>query len=127
LAVLPPARSKSFSEAARPALAGRKLPELANAVEKEVRMPHNVKQWVDSLSAVCAVTAAVLWLISAKVKVWADGQTEPLPDRSIIIENGRLLNYTGTAREQSRWSSYAAFAAAAASGLQGLSAYLSIQ
>lgn len=72
------------------------------------------------LSAGCAFVAAALWLYSARVEVWADGQTAPRGDNMVIWKKGRLYDVTGTAEAQSRWSAYAAIAAAAAAILQGL-------
>lgn len=72
------------------------------------------------LSAGCAFIAATLWLYSARVEVWADGQTSPRSDNMVILKHGRMYDVTGTAEAQSRWSAYAAIAAAAAAILQGV-------
>ncbi|MET4827825.1 hypothetical protein ABH972_005414 [Bradyrhizobium ottawaense] len=71
-------------------------------------------------SAVCAFVAAGLWLYSAHVEVWADGQTGPRRDNMVILKGGRMYDVTGTAQAQSRWSAHAAIAAALAAVLQGL-------
>jgi hypothetical protein len=72
------------------------------------------------LSAGCAFIAAALWLHSARVEVWADGQKGPRSDNMVILKEGRMYDVTGSAQAQSRWSAYAAVAAAAAAVLQGL-------
>jgi hypothetical protein len=72
------------------------------------------------LSAGCAFIAAALWLHSARVEVWADGQIAPRSDNMVILKKGRMYDVTGTTEAQSRWSAYAAVAAAAAAVLQGL-------
>lgn len=76
------------------------------------------------LSAFCACLAAGLWLYSARVTVWADGQTAPRRDNMIIEKQGRMYDVTGTAQAQSLWSAYAAIAAAAAAVFQGLALLL---
>jgi hypothetical protein len=70
------------------------------------------------MAAICAIAAAVLWLKSANVEVWADGQTGPRPDNMVMWKDGQSCDFTGTAEAQSRWSAYAAMAAAAAACLQ---------
>jgi hypothetical protein len=84
-------------------------------------MAFSLKGWVNLLSAVFAITAAILWLQSARVEVWADGQTGPQQDKMVILRNGRMFDVTGTAEAQSRWSAYAAAVAAA---LQAASALM---
>lgn len=76
-------------------------------------------------SAGCAFIAAGLWLYSARVEVWADGQTGPRSDNMVILKKGRMYDVTGTAQAQSRWSAFAAIAAAVAAILQGLSLLVS--
>jgi hypothetical protein len=61
---------------------------------------------------------------SARVEVWADGQTGPRQDNMVILKNGRMFDVTGTTEAQSRWSAYAAIAEAAAATLQALSLFL---
>ena len=75
-------------------------------------------------SAVSAFAAAGLWLYSARVEVWADGQTAPRRDNMVILKGGRMYDVTGTAQAQSRWSAYAAIAAALAAVLQGLASFI---
>jgi hypothetical protein len=84
----------------------------------------SLKGWVNILSAICAIAAALLWLQSARVKVWADGQTGTRQDNIVILNNGRMFDVTGTAEAQSRWSAYAAMAAAAAAALQAISVFM---
>jgi hypothetical protein len=85
---------------------------------------YGLRGWINILSAICAIAAAVLWIISARVEVWVDGQAGVSAERLVIIKDGRKFDVTGTAQAQSDWSSYAAFAAAAAAALQALSAFL---
>lgn len=73
----------------------------------------------------CAFIAGGLWLYSARVEVWADGQTAPRSDNVVILKGGRMYDVTGTAQAQSRWSAYAAIAAAVAAVLQGLASLIS--
>lgn len=87
-------------------------------------MAIELKATVNVLSALCALAAAVLWLVSARVEVWVDGQTGPRADNVVISKNGRLYDLSGTAVAQSRWSAYAAIAAAAAAALQALGLFL---
>ncbi|SFH83788.1 hypothetical protein [Bradyrhizobium sp. cf659] len=91
--------------------------------------PHawqELKTGIDILTALAALAAAVLWIKSAWVEVWADGQTQPKATNMVISKNGRLFDVTGTAQAQSRWSAYAAYAAAAAAGLQALGVVVGI-
>jgi hypothetical protein len=76
--------------------------------------------WVNILSAICAIAAAFLWIKSARVKVWADGQMAGQPDNLVILRDGRKFDVTATAQAQSKWSARAAYAAAAAALLQAL-------
>jgi hypothetical protein len=76
------------------------------------------------LSAAFAIAAAILWLHSARVEVWADGQMGVRQDNIVILKQGRMFDLSGTAEAQSRWSAYAAVAAAAAAALQALSLFL---
>ncbi len=80
----------------------------------------NFKAYTNLAAAVLAVAAAFLWLKSARIKVWADGQSGPRGDNMVIRKDGRLYDVTGTAETQSRWSAYAAIAAAAAAVLQAI-------
>ena len=77
-----------------------------------------MKTTIDLMSAAFAILAATLWIKSARVQVWADGQMGPQGTNMVMWKNGRLYDVTGTAEAQSRWSSYAAYAAAAAALLQ---------
>lgn len=79
---------------------------------------YSLKDWLNILSAVCAVAAALLWFQSARVAVWADGQKGPRSDNMVISKNGRLYDVSGTAQAQSKWSGYAAIAAGVAALLQ---------
>ena len=83
---------------------------------------HSLKGWINVLSALFAIAAAVLWIKSANVQVWADGQLGPKGTNMVMWKNGRLFDVTGTAEAQSRWSAWAAYAAAAT--LQALAAFL---
>ena len=85
----------------------------------------NLSALVNWLAAGCAFVAAALWLYSARVEVWADGQAAPRSDNMVILKEGRMYDVTGTAEAQSRWSAYAAIAAAAAALLQGLALLMS--
>jgi hypothetical protein len=85
---------------------------------------YSLKGWINVLSALCAIAAAVLWITSARVQVWADGQTSAQPTNMVMWKNGRLFDVTGTAEAQSKWSACAAYAAAAAAVLQALAAFL---
>ena len=79
---------------------------------------------VNEASALCAFIAAGLWLYSARIEVWADGQSGPRRDNMVILKGGRMYDVTGTAQAQSRWSAYAAIAAALAAVLQGLASII---
>jgi len=87
-------------------------------------MVFSLKGCINLLSAAFAIAAAILWLQSARVEVWADGQTAPRQDNIVILKNGRMFDVSGTAEAHSRWSAYAAIAAAAAAALQALSLFL---
>ena len=87
-------------------------------------MVFSLKGCINLLSAAFAIAAAVLWLQSARVEVWADGQIAPRQDNMVILKNGRMFDVTGTAEAQSRWNAYAAMAAAVAATLQALSLFL---
>jgi hypothetical protein len=87
-------------------------------------MSFSFKGCINLLSAAFAIAAAILWLKSARVEVWADGQAGPRQDNMVILKNGRMFDVTGTAEAQSRWSAYAALAAAAAAALQALSVFV---
>ena len=87
-------------------------------------MVFSLKGCINLLSAAFAIVAAILWLQSARVEVWADGQIAPRQDNMVILKNGRTFDVTGTAEAQSRWSAYAAMAAAVAATLQALSLFL---
>jgi microcompartment protein CcmL/EutN len=87
-------------------------------------MVHSLKGWINILSAVSAIAAALLWLKSARVEIWADGQTAPQQGNLVILKDGRKFDVTGTAREQSKWSAYAAYAAAVAAALQALAVFM---
>jgi hypothetical protein len=87
-------------------------------------MVFSLKGCINLLSAAFAIAAAILWLQSARVEVWADGQIAPRQDNMVILKNGRMFDVTGTAEAQSRWSAYAAMAAAVAATLQALSLFL---
>ncbi|WP_298257836.1 hypothetical protein [Bradyrhizobium sp.] len=76
------------------------------------------KTVTDILCATAAIAAALLWIKSATVEVWADGQTEAKSTNMVMYKNGRLYDVTGTAEAQSTWSARAAYAAAAAAALQ---------
>ncbi|MDA9414088.1 hypothetical protein XH81_04315 [Bradyrhizobium sp. CCBAU 25360] len=80
---------------------------------------------VNEASAGCAFVAAGLWLYSARVEIWADGQTTARRDNFVLDKDGRPYDLAGTARAQSRWSAYAAIAAAAAAVLQGVATMIS--
>lgn len=82
--------------------------------------------YVNGLSAAFALAAATLWLKSARVQVWADGQAGPQGDNMVMWKNGRMFDVTGTAEAQSRWSAYAAYAAAVAAALQAAAVFLVI-
>jgi hypothetical protein len=43
-----------------------------------------------------------LWITSARVQVWADGQMGPQPTNMVTQKNGRLYDVTGTADAQSK-------------------------
>ncbi|WP_448035164.1 hypothetical protein [Bradyrhizobium liaoningense] len=83
-----------------------------------------MKTTIDILTAVCAIVAAGLWIKSAHVQVWADGQAGPKATNMVIEKNGRKYDVTGTAEEQSMWSAYAAYAAAAAALLQAAGVFM---
>ena len=70
-----------------------------------------MKIWLNGISSVLAVVAALLWFYSARVEVWADGQQAPRGDNMVMWKKGRLYDVTGTAAAQSKWSAYAAVAA----------------
>ncbi|UVO33800.1 hypothetical protein KUL72_19970 [Bradyrhizobium arachidis] len=78
----------------------------------------NVKTAIDIFTALFAIIAAWLWIKSAQVEVWADGQTEAKPTSNVINKNGRLFDVTATMQSQSDWSARAAYAAAVAASLQ---------
>jgi hypothetical protein len=82
------------------------------------------KFFLNCVSALFAVAAAILWIRSARAEVWADGQASPRRDNIVIDLDGRLYDVSGTAREAARWSSYAAYAAAIAAIFQALVAVL---
>lgn len=79
----------------------------------------------DVLTAGFAILAAVLWIISARAEVWADGQKGAQDTNIVVRKDGRLYDVTATAEKQSKWSAYAAYAAAAAATLQAVSVLLS--
>lgn len=86
-----------------------------------------MKAAIDLSTAAFAVVAALLWIRSAHVKVWADGQIGPKATNMVISRNNRLYDVTGTATAQSKWSAYAAYAAAASALIQAtgsISSYL---
>jgi hypothetical protein len=87
-------------------------------------MVFSLKGCINFLSAAFAIAAAILWLQSARVEVWAEGQIARRQDNMVILKNGRMFDVTGTAEAQSRWSAYAAMAAAVAATLQALSLFL---
>ena len=83
-----------------------------------------MKLWTDALCALCAIAAAILWLISSRAAVWADevGKVGPRRDSLIIEKNGRLYNLSASVAVQSQWSAAAASAAAL---LQAASVFIS--
>jgi hypothetical protein len=85
---------------------------------------YSLKGCVSVLSALCAIAAALLWIKSARVQVWGDGQTGPRGTNMVMWKDGRLFDVTGTAEAQSKWSARAAYAAAAAAALQAVASFL---
>lgn len=79
---------------------------------------------INCLSAAFAFAAAVLWIMSARVEVWADGQMEPRSDNMVILLDGRKFDVTGTMRKSSRLSGYAAIAAAMAALFQAAGSFV---
>jgi len=86
-----------------------------------------MKIYADISSALCAIIAAVMWIRSARVEIYADGQTGPLSTNLVIEKNGRKFDVTATVDAQSRWSAYAAYAAAASAALQARGLLLSLR
>lgn len=78
------------------------------------------------LAACFAIIAAVLWIKSAHVDVWADGQAAPRRDNIVIEKDGRPYDVSGTAQAQSLWSARAAYAAAIAAVLQAAALLLAL-
>lgn len=85
-----------------------------------------MRAFVDIATAICAILAALLWIKSAGVEVWADGQTGPKSTNMVITKNGRMYDVTGTVEAQSTWSAYAAYAAAAAAAFQALGVIIAL-
>lgn len=87
-------------------------------------MPNGLVSWINGLGALFAVTAATLWIASARVAV-VDQQSEPRPHNLVVRKKGHRFDASGTAQTQSRLSAYASFAAALAALLQAFSLMLS--
>jgi hypothetical protein len=87
-------------------------------------MENTPKGWITILAAVCGIAAALLWIKSARVEVWADGQPGPLQTNLVIKKDSRQYDVSGTAEAQSKWSAAAAYAAAASACLQVAAMFL---
>ena len=81
-----------------------------------------MKLVLDSMTAVCALIAGLLWIQSARVKVSAS-QTENEKDANGMLP-ARITtgggDFIATAIEQARWNQKAAFAAALAAVFQAV-------
>jgi hypothetical protein len=59
-----------------------------------------MKTTIDLSTAAFAIVAAVLWIKSAHVSIWADGKPGPRATNMVISKDGRLYDVTGTTKAQ---------------------------